>query len=137
VLLGSVNFPAAHFAEHLQAVQDILLHNTDRHKGHFAWGPHWALPQSMPVLIDHAAGFRNGASVCMEQDNAFNTGSVAHISSRTYLRLKLLDAAVIAKRLHGILTPGEIVDVIQRRDGVLKYLDELVSKHGIEEVLLT
>lgn len=120
-------------------VQDILLHNTDRHIGHFAWGTHWAgvVPKRQTaMLIDHAAGFRHGAYVCMEQDNAFQTGAVKQINSNTYLHLKLLDAAVIAKRLNGILTPGEIIEIIERRDGVLRYLNELVLEHGIENVLL-
>jgi hypothetical protein len=39
-------------------VLDVLLHNSDRHHGHFLLGPHWALDGMLPVLIDHAASFR-------------------------------------------------------------------------------
>lgn len=104
--------------------------------GHFAWGKHWALPTSLPVLIDHAAGFRRDACVTMEQENAFQTGAVKRLNSKTYLHLKLLDAAVITERLNGILTAQEITSLIERRDGVLKYLDDLILVHGSENVLL-
>lgn len=116
--------------------QDVLLHNSDRHGGHFGWGKHWTKDQKLPILIDHAAGFRSGANVCMHHENAFSTGPTVRVEPSTYLRLKLLDAAVIAKRLHGILSPAEIVDVVKRRDGVLSYLDALVEEHGIENVLV-
>lgn len=72
----------------------------------------------------------------MQQDNAFRTGQVAQINAKTYLHLKLLDAAVIAKRMHGILTPGEIISIIERRDGILRFLNQLVLEDGIENVLL-
>lgn len=117
-------------------MQDVLLHNSDRHSGHFGWGKHWTQDKHSPILIDHAAGFRNGAVVCMHHDNAFMTGPTVRVVPSTYLRLKLLDAAVIAKRLHGILSPAEIVDVVKRRDGILSYLDGLVGTHGIENVLV-
>eukprot|EP00899_Mesostigma_viride_P027470 jgi/Mesvir1/7908/Mv11838-RA.1 len=49
-------------------ILDVLLQNSDRHLGHFLYGEHWASPaggeggkggrRMHPVLIDHAAGFR-------------------------------------------------------------------------------
>lgn len=114
----------------------MLLHNSDRHSGHFGWGKHWTKDRPLPILIDHAAGFRKHANVCMDHDNAFGTGGTVRVVPSTYLRLKLLDAAVIAKRLNEILSPAEIVDVVKRRDGILNYLDELVETHGIENVLV-
>ena len=117
-------------------MQDILLHNTDRHTGHFAWGSHWESRKSLPVLIDHAAGFRHHACVTMQHDNAFQTGPVMKLRSQTYLRLKLLDGAVISEHLEGILDSSEIVSMVERRDGVLQYIDDLITEHGIENVLL-
>jgi len=66
-------------------ILDVLLHNSDRHHGHFLHGEHWAIkeaapdhatPMMRPVLIDHAAGFRPEAFVSMEHENAFCTGPV-------------------------------------------------------------
>lgn len=63
-------------------ILDVLLHNSDRHHGHFLHGEHWAIrnpdhsPMMRPVLIDHAAGFRSEAFVSMEHENAFQTGPV-------------------------------------------------------------
>lgn len=48
-------------------ILDVLLHNSDRHHGHFLLGPHWAHGRQAgsswqgdcrPILIDHAASFR-------------------------------------------------------------------------------
>ena len=42
----------------------------------------------MPVLIDHAAGFRSDAFVDLKHENAFGTGPTCRLSARTYLRLR-------------------------------------------------
>ena len=39
-------------------VLDCLLNNSDRHHGHFLFGPHWSDGLPRVALIDHAAGFR-------------------------------------------------------------------------------
>ena len=117
-------------------MQDILLHNTYRHMGHFACGSHWESRKSLPIFINHAAGFRHHACVTMQHDNAFQTGPVMKLRSQTYLRLKLLDGAVISEHLEGILDSSEIVSMVERRDGVLQYIDDLITEHGIENELL-
>ncbi|EFJ42178.1 hypothetical protein VOLCADRAFT_97759 [Volvox carteri f. nagariensis] len=75
-------------------ILDVLIQNSDRHAGHFLYAEHWAdgdytpapHPQGRssggtvwrgrmsPVLIDHAAGFRQDAFVCLDHQNAFLTG---------------------------------------------------------------
>jgi hypothetical protein len=89
-------------------ILDVLLHNSDRHHGHFLVGPHWALGtkgdgrfegRMRPVLIDHAASFRREAVVSMEHENAFSTGPVRCVSASTYLRLRFLDAHKMAQQL--------------------------------------
>eukprot|EP00899_Mesostigma_viride_P002633 jgi/Mesvir1/12370/Mv00552-RA.3 len=64
-----------------------------------------------PVLIDHAAGFRQGAYVSMEHDNAFGTGPITSVCAHTYLRLRLLDE-------------------------VLDYLDRLVRERGYNHTVM-
>ncbi len=77
-------------------ILDVLLHNSDRHHGNLLMGEHWVEGRAgedggwkgalRPVLIDHAAGFRADAHVCMSHENAFQTGAVHRVSASTYLR---------------------------------------------------
>lgn len=70
-------------------ILDVLLHNSDRHHGHFLIGQHWVAPHArLPVLIDHAAGFRKDAFVSLDHENAFRTGPVRVVSAKTYLKVR-------------------------------------------------
>ncbi|PSC70153.1 phosphatidylinositol kinase [Micractinium conductrix] len=120
-------------------VLDVLLHNSDRHHGHFLLGPHWAKGrrhgshwegQPHPVLIDHAAAFRKEAFVSMDHENAFGSGPVRCVSASTYLRLRFLDSHTIAEELGAHLSRSEQRQLLHRRDYVLHYLDDLVASQG-------
>jgi len=123
-------------------ILDVLLHNSDRHHGHFLHGEHWAIrnpdhsPMMRPVLIDHAAGFRSEAFVSMEHENAFQTGPVMSVPARTFLRLRFLDAKRIAQKFGGVLTEQEMRGVLHRRNVILDYLDNLVEKHGYNQAVV-
>ncbi|KAI3425989.1 hypothetical protein D9Q98_007957 [Chlorella vulgaris] len=111
-------------------VLDVLLHNSDRHHGHFLLGPHWALDGMLPVLIDHAASFRKEAVVCMDHENAFGSGPVRCVSASTYLRLRFLDSHSVSQELGQHLSRAEQRALLHRRDYVLRYFDELVAQQG-------
>ncbi len=112
-------------------ILDVLLHNSDRHHGHFLFGPHWVPPHvRRPILIDHAAAFRKEAFVTLDHENAFRTGPVRCVSARTYLRLRFLDARAIAARFAGTLSTGEMRALLTRRNAVLERLDALVEIQG-------
>ena len=80
-------------------VLDVLLHNSDRHSGHFLFGRHWTEggpdesesdgsaslggSEWRPALIDHAASFRKEAFVSMEHENAFAQTGRRRASRRT------------------------------------------------------
>jgi hypothetical protein len=120
-------------------VQDVLLHNSDRHAGHFMHGPHWAQPagtQHLPFLIDHAAGFRAEACVCMEDDNAFCTGAVRTVRHSTYQALQDLDTEALASQLEHLLGEHEVAQLLDRRSGVLAYLDRLANEQGACNILV-
>jgi hypothetical protein len=89
-----------------------------------------------PILIDHAAAFRDGAWVDMTHENAFQTGPTLCVSAKTYFRLRLLDARAIAKEFDGILTTSECRRLLSRRNDLLRYLDNLVAEKGYENVIL-
>jgi hypothetical protein len=89
-----------------------------------------------PVLIDHAAAFRPEAFVSMEHENAFQTGPTKCVDSKTYLRLRFLDAKAIADELGFVLDAGEQAQLLERRDTILAYLDELVQKNGFDATVI-
>lgn len=122
-------------------ILDVLLHNSDRHHGHFLLGKHWCRGTTQvgngewrgerrPCLIDHAASFRADADVCMTHENAFQTGPVRCVSARTYLRLRFLDYATLAAEFGDMLTEDQLRGMSRRRDAVLRYLDGLVAQQG-------
>lgn len=121
-------------------ILDCLLHNSDRHHGHFLLGPHWARGSTgndgrwqgstAPVLIDHAASFRKEAVVSMEHENAFSTGPVRCVSASTYLRLRFLDSHTVAQELGAHLSRAEQRQLLHRRDYILHYLDGLCASQG-------
>ena len=93
-------------------------------------------PNHYPILIDHAAAFRDGAWVDMTHENAFQSGPTMCVSAKTYFRLRLLDARAIAKEFDGILTTSECRRLLSRRNDLLRYLDNLVAEKGYENVIL-
>ena len=120
-------------------ILDTLLHNSDRHHGHFLLGRHWCqgsyngdrwVGELRPCLIDHAASFRADAEVSMTHENAFRTGPVRCVASGPYLRLRFLDYAALAAEFRGMLTEEELRGMVKRRDAVLRYLDGLVVEQG-------
>lgn len=90
----------------------------------------------LPCLIDHAASFRPEAFVSMEHDNAFQTGATVRVKSETYLRLRFLDAQTIEKEFSYFLSPDERRTLLNRRDTILAYLDDLVEKNGYDNVVI-
>lgn len=122
-------------------ILDVLLHNSDRHHGHFLFGPSWVAPNGgkaakQPILIDHAAAFRKEAHVTLDHENAFRTGPVRCVSARTYLRLRFLDARAIAARFAGTLSTGEMRALLTRRNAVLERLDALVEVQGFANTVI-
>ena len=120
-------------------ILDTLLHNSDRHHGHFLLGRHWCkgtytgdkwMGELRPVLIDHAASFRADAEVTPQMENAFRTGPVRCVAANTYLRLRFLDYSAVAGEFRGVLTEEELRGMVRRRDSILRYLDGLVAEQG-------
>lgn len=126
-------------------ILDVLLHNSDRHHGHFLLGRHWSkgewvdgrwVGKRLPCLIDHAASFRADADVSMVHENAFQTGPVKCVSAKTYLNLRLLDYATLAHEFGAVLTDEQLRAMVKRRDKMLRYLDGLVADQGFASTVL-
>ncbi len=63
-------------------------------------------------------------------------GPTRHISARTYLRLRFLDAPTLQAAMGGILMPEEVAALLSRRDCVLAFFDSLVAEKGYGSVVL-
>jgi hypothetical protein len=61
---------------------------------------------------------------------------VRSVSSRTYLRLRFLDARAIAARFAGTLSTGEMRALLTRRNAILERLDALVECQGYESTVM-
>ena len=72
----------------------------------------------------------------MEHENAFQTGPTVVVKSTTYLRLRFLDAAVVKREFGYFLSDDEQKLLLQRRDTILEYLDNLVEERGYDEVVI-
>ncbi|QDZ23577.1 hypothetical protein HOP50_10g61160 [Chloropicon primus] len=117
-------------------ILDALIHNSDRHHGHFLHGKHWTKDQETAFLIDHAAGFRKEACVRMDHENAFLTGPCRVISARTYLHLRYLNHTVLETNLSCGLDLSEICELHRRKDAILDYFDGLVFFNGYDSVVV-
>ena len=126
-------------------ILDVLLHNSDRHHGHFLLARHWCRGtweekeggggskwkgDFRPCLIDHAASFRADAEVTMLHENSFKTGPVRCVSAKTYMRLRFLDYTTLQEQFRDVLSEEELRGLVKRRDAVLFYLDRLVAEQG-------
>ena len=157
-------------------ILDVLLHNSDRHSGHFLFARHWTQggppdygaqsgaaamrgeggggggdnaagpsgddrqvlsgSEYRPVLIDHAASFRQEAFVSMEHENAFQTGPTTCVGTKTYLRLRFLDAKAIKDEFGAFLSTSEQAELLERRNNILAYLDHLVDTQGYDQTVI-
>jgi hypothetical protein len=137
-------------------ILDVLIHNSDRHHGHFLYGKHWlaastsasssngivagGLPSRemgmSTFLIDHAAGFRREACVRMDHENAFTTGPTRKVSARTYLHLRYLTYDILEAKLSPYLNLSEICELNRRKEAILDYFDGLVFFDGYDSVVM-
>lgn len=109
---------------------DVLIQNSDRHRGNFIRGRHWVDGTFRVMLIDHGAGFRHGAHVTMEHDNAFRTGPAKKIRRKTYDALRGLHFDWLKQQVGEFLSDHEIRLILDRRDGIVRYFDRLAKDRG-------
>lgn len=57
------------------------------------------------------------------------------VSAETYLRLRFLNDKSV-ERFRGVLSEAEIACLLNRRDGILAYLDRLVEERGYSNVVV-
>ena len=111
-------------------ILDVLLQNTDRISNNIAYGRNWATENFQPILIDFGAGLRKEALVLMTDENAFQTGAVKVIRKKTLDYLKKLSFARLKSRIGEFVADQEIHEILDRRDGILRYFDALILRYG-------
>lgn len=103
-------------------VLDVLLQNPDRHVGNFIYGPHWVDGISRPLLIDQAANLRKGTNMRLSTKGPFNSDLITEFDPQTIQKLKELNQKKLS-RFIPFITQEEINQILERRDGILKFID--------------
>lgn len=114
---------------------DVLIQNSDRHLGNVLFGRHWFTRSHAPLLIDHGAGFRPGAFVTMTHENAFQTGAVTTFRGTTVSALRRLERKSLTEAMGEFHSPAELEAVLDRRDGILRYVRGLRREGSLKHVV--
>jgi len=104
---------------------DELIQNRDRNAGNLLWDKDWKL-----WLIDHTRAFRLGGELMKpEQLTRGNRALLAAMRTLTFDQVKMA--------MDGVLTKQEITAVLVRRDLLIKWFDDRVTRLGEAAVLFT
>jgi len=104
---------------------DVLIHNADRNAGNILIDPH-----SHIILIDHSRGFITSKDMLKQKEklpSAFDKKLVG--------RLRALELENLKLKFGNLLLGSQIEALVERRDGLLDYLDELIKEKGEALVL--
>ena len=104
---------------------DVLIANEDRNAQNFLVDPEFVI-----VLIDHSRAFITSNDMLKKKDKLpiqFDRDLVA--------KLKALDRETLDTHFKDLLMGGQVKALLERRDGLLRYLDELIRKRGEGQVL--
>lgn len=103
---------------------DTLVYNMDRNSGNILIDKDWKV-----WFIDHTRAFRR------YDDLKDAKKLVQHCERGLLERLKKLDAEQVKEKLSPYLRANEIKAIMQRRDKLVRYIEELVAKKGENRVL--
>ena len=104
-------------------VFDQLIYNTDRNLGNLVIDKDWNI-----WMIDHTRAFRL-------MNKLENPKNLVQCDKNVLAKLKALDKKAIQERVGKNLTGMEVDGVLKRRDQIVKFFDEEVSKKGESAVL--
>lgn len=104
----------------LMKIFDNLIHNDDRNAGNFMLDEAWNI-----VLIDHSRAFIDREDLLKPETKLpvqFERGLVE--------RLRALSLEELREKLGDLLFEGQVEAILERRDKLLEYMNELVEKNG-------
>jgi hypothetical protein len=107
----------------LMRIWDELIQNRDRNMGNILWTSDWTM-----WMIDHTRAFRLGKDLLKPSD-------VTRCDRALLTRLKALTDESIEKAVGDSLMKGERLAVLERRDRLVKLIEERAAKLGEAVVL--
>ena len=102
-----------------------LVYNTDPNRGNLLITKDWKL-----VMIDFSRGFRRHKEL-MNPRNLTN----CKLDRRFYAGMRELDRGVVKQRLSDVLAKPEIAGLMARRDKIVAYFDQQITKRGERVVI--
>lgn len=99
---------------------DVLIMNKDRNAQNFLVDGDWHM-----VLIDHSRAFITEANIGKDEKKL-----PVQFDRKLVTKLRSLDAQSLEESFGELLMGGQLKSLIERRDALLSYLDELVAKQG-------
>jgi hypothetical protein len=107
----------------LMHIWDELIQNRDRNMGNILWTGDWTM-----WMIDHTRAFRLGKTLLKPED-------VTRCDRGLLTRLKALTDESIEKAVGDSLMKGERQAVLERRDRIVKIIEERAARLGENVVL--
>lgn len=117
-------------------IMSVLLQNPDAHEKNIGVGKHWADGQSEPLFLDFGASGKAGGGARMDHYDAWgNSQPVTRIRESTLHHLRRLNSDT-----HGevaeFMSWDEYRRMLQTRDGILHYFENLMRSRGYENVVI-
>lgn len=104
-------------------IWDELIQNRDRNTGNIVWTDDWTM-----WLIDHTRAFRLDNELLKPE-------RLVRCDRRLLAQLKLLTDDSLARALGESLTKGEREAILNRRDRIVKIIDDRVAQFGQGSIL--
>jgi hypothetical protein len=107
----------------MMMIWDDLVGNTDRNQGNILFDSDWQM-----WLIDHTRAFRQSTDLVHAE-------KITWCEQGFYDRLRAVTDDEIRERMRGLLRPGEIRGILERRSKLVRVLETLVRERGAGAVL--
>jgi hypothetical protein len=110
---------------HIMRIFDELIQNRDRNQGNILWTSDFTM-----WLIDHTRAFRLDAKL-MKPDQ------LTRIDRSLLDGLRRLTKDAVATATAGLLNEGEVVQLMARRDALVRHFESRIARIGEASVLFT
>ena len=104
---------------------DVLINNTDRNAQNFLVDSDFQI-----VLIDHSRAFTSGKKMLTQKDKL-----PVFFDRQLVEKLKALTREDLDRQFKDLLMESQIKGVMERREGLLQYLEKLIAEKGEAQVL--
>lgn len=116
-------------------VLNVLLHNKDANDRNFLIGRHWSTGKTAPFLIDFSQSFAKDQYLSMTYYPLGHKGEIKVFRKSTLAGLKSLTAPLLREHLSHLLSEQDINDILERRNGIVAYIERLQQSHQDTPIL--